>query len=633
MPGPARGRHEYKIRVGGIFKVMTLFKNMKIRGKLLLAFFMILIITIFIAIFGAIEIRQVDSQYTYTLQYPFERYSVLGDLAVDFMDARRVTTRIAMYINDPEDPIGGINSQEQDLIALRRSIDVLIERYRVILSSDRQIAPAQREELIRAMSSFETGIHRYLDYYAAGLVSAARAGNEAEAIRLVRQGTTTADEAMTHFNFMNSFARSYMETISDDLSSKSQLAFFLLLAVAAVGTVIGLVVAVVMSGIITKPISLLASSLGDVAKGDLTKRLPEHGNDEVAAASRSFNQSMGEFSSMISAIKTKTGVLSDIGNDLASNMTETASAMNEITANIQSIKSRVINQSASVTETSATMEQVTVNINKLSGHVERQTTAVSQSSSAIEEMIANIQSVTATLSKNASNVKNLQESSETGRTSLQEVAADIQEIARESEGLMEINGVMENIASQTNLLSMNAAIEAAHAGDAGKGFAVVAAEIRKLAESSGEQSKTIGSVLKKIKESIDKITRSTDKVMSRFEIIDQGVRTVAEYEENIRNAMEEQSHGSKQILSASGLVNDITLQVKSGSVEMLEGSKEVIQESKSLEKVTQEITDGMNEMAVGSEEVNKAVNSVNDLTGRTRESISTLVQSVSRFKV
>jgi methyl-accepting chemotaxis protein len=265
--------------------------------------------------------------------------------------------------------------------------------------------------------------------------------------------------------------------------------------------------------------------------------------------------------------------------------------------------------------------------------VEHQSTSVSQSSSAIEQMLANINSVTQTLVKNAANVKELMEASEVGRTGLQEVAADIQEIARESEGLLEINSVMESIASQTNLLSMNAAIEAAHAGEAGKGFAVVADEIRKLAESSGEQSKTISTVLKKIKTSIDKITVSTDNVLNKFEAIDGGVKTVSDQEENIRNAMEEQGAGSKQILEAIGLLNEITQQVKGGSVEMLEGSREVIQESKNLELVTQEITGGMNEMATGADQINIAVNRVNEISGQNKENIDVLVREVSRFKV
>jgi len=336
---------------------------------------------------------------------------------------------------------------------------------------------------------------------------------------------------------------------------------------------------------------------------------------------------------MISSIKSQAGALSDIGTNLASNMTETASAMNQIAANIQSIKGRVLNQSASVTETNATMEQVTVNITKLSGQVDRQTNAISQASSGLEQMIANIQSVTATLTKNVENVHALQEASETGKSSLIEVASDIQDIARESEGLLEINSVMENIASQTNLLSMNAAIEAAHAGESGRGFAVVADEIRKLAESSSEQSKTIGAVLKKIKESMDKITRSTDNVLNKFEAIDRGVKTVSEQEEAIRRAMEEQSQGSKQVLNASMQVGETTQQVRGSSIEMMEGSKEVIQESKNLERATQEITNGINEMAAGAEQVNKAVNTVNDLSGRTQENISVLAQSVVRFRV
>jgi methyl-accepting chemotaxis protein len=180
---------------------------------------------------------------------------------------------------------------------------------------------------------------------------------------------------------------------------------------------------------------------------------------------------------------------------------------------------------------------------------------------------------------------------------------------------------------------MNAAIEAAHAGEAGKGFAVVADEIRKLAENSGEQSKIISAVLKKIKDSIDKITRSTDKVLNKFEAIENGVKIVSEQEESIRNAMDEQSAGSQQILAAIGQLNDTTQLVKSGSDEMLGGSQLVIEESRNLELLTAEISGGMNEMATGADLINAAVNRVNTISGDNRNEIALLADEIKKFKV
>jgi len=386
---------------------------------------------------------------------------------------------------------------------------------------------------------------------------------------------------------------------------------------------------------IVKPILGVTSTLKDISEGegDLTRKITTSAKDEIGVLANYFNLTLEKIKNLIINIKKEASDLSRLGADLANQMSETAAAINEITSNIQSIKDRIINQSASVTETNATMEQITVNIDKLNGHVELQTNSVSRSSSAIEEMLANINSVTQTLIQNADNVKELTDASEVGRTGLHDVATDITEIAKESEGLLEINFVMENIASQTNLLSMNAAIEAAHAGEAGKGFAVVADEIRKLAESSGEQSKIISSVLKRIKESIDKITKSTDNVLQKFEAIDTSVKTVAEQETHIRNAMEEQGEGSKQILEAIGQVNGITREVKESSNIILEGSYEVIRESRDLGMTTQEISGGINEMAQGADHINAAVNNVNNLCGKNRESIDNLVREVSRFKV
>jgi len=399
--------------------------------------------------------------------------------------------------------------------------------------------------------------------------------------------------------------------------------------------IIGIILLTFIMRMIFKPAKEINNILMEISQGDgdLTKRIDKIKDNEIGELAKSFNSTLDMITNMIKNIKMETAALIDTGNELSTSMSETASAVNEITANIQSIQNRIISQSASVSETHATMEQVVVNINKLNTHVENQSLNVSSASSAIEQMVANTSSVTDTLIKNSVNVKNLEEASELGRAGLQEVAADIKEIAYQSEGLFNINSVMENISSQTNLLSMNAAIEAAHAGESGKGFAVVAGEIRKLAENSGQQSKTISDVLKKIKGAIDKMTNSTQNVLNKFEAIDSSVTTVSDQEEHIRNSMEEQQSGSKQVLEGIGNLNEITRQVKSGSLEMLEGSEEVIKESTNLEKVTQEITSGMNEMAAGANQINTAINQVNEISVKNRDNISLLVKEVARFKV
>ena len=414
----------------------------------------------------------------------------------------------------------------------------------------------------------------------------------------------------------------------------SEMTIFTLIFSVLVLVIAGLITMIAARSIV-KPIISVTNTLKDISEGegDLTKIIENNSKDEIGDLSRYFNLTLNKIRRLVLNIKNESNKLSGISHGLSSNMNETAAAVNEITVNIQNIKERVMTQSASVSQTHATMEQVTANIHKLNEHVDEQDLYVSKASAAIGEMVSSIKSVTNTLVMNNANVRLLRESSEAGRSGLQGVAEDIQEIARESEGLLEINTVMENIASQTNLLSMNAAIEAAHAGEAGKGFAVVADEIRKLAENSSGQSKTIGIVLKKIKDSIDKISMSTDNVLNKFEAIDSSVKIVAEQEDIIRNAMEEQGEGSKQVLDSVEQVNDITQEVKCGSHEMFEGAKEVILESNNLENLTSEITSGMNEMASGASQINTAIHQVNEISIQNRDGINKLIKEVSRFKV
>jgi methyl-accepting chemotaxis protein len=424
-------------------------------------------------------------------------------------------------------------------------------------------------------------------------------------------------------------------SISELVREISNLNIVTIISVIGILLIFAIFISIMISRLLS-PLGYFNTILDSFSKGNLTLAIPEHfakRKDEMGEISLSFMNAVNNIKKLIMNIKDETATLSDIGNDFASNMNETAAAINEIAANIQSINSRILNQSASVSETHSTMEELVLNINKLNGHVDNQSNSITQASDASEEMVGNIQSVTGTLVDNARNVLTLQDASEIGRTGLSEVSEDIKEIARESEGLLEINSVMENIASQTNLLSMNAAIEAAHAGEAGKGFAVVAGEIRKLAESSSEQSKTIVAVLKKIKASIDKITKSTVNVLNKFEAIDVNIKTVAEQEDNIRGAMEQQGMKSQEILNGTAKLNDITRHVTNDSNEMHKKAQDVIRESRNLEKATQEITSGMNEMTKGADQINIAVNRVKEISINNRDAINTLLNEVARFTV
>jgi methyl-accepting chemotaxis protein/CheY-like chemotaxis protein len=248
-------------------------------------------------------------------------------------------------------------------------------------------------------------------------------------------------------------------------------------------------------------------------------------------------------------------------------------------------------------------------------------------------MTANIHSVSQTLIANSKNVEALMEASERGKTVVQTVAQEIQEIAKDSEGLLEINSVMNKIASQTNLLSMNAAIEAAHAGEVGKGFAVVADEIRKLAESSGQQSKTTATMLKKIKASIDNITKSSNEVLDRYGAIDSGGKTVSLHETNIRNAMEEQEVGGQQILHAIARLKEITISVQKGSDEMSKSGDDLVKETDGFIKLSNEAMNGMSDIVNGAmTEIKTAVDHVNEVSVENNRNFDELRSETLKFK-
>ncbi|EMB33239.1 HAMP domain-containing protein [Treponema denticola] len=390
-----------------------------------------------------------------------------------------------------------------------------------------------------------------------------------------------------------------------------------------------------IAGTIVKPIKTAVSALKNIAQGegDLTVHLPIRGNDEITDLSGYFNQTISKISSSVKQVSLNTGNMEDIGNELASNMTETASAIHQISANIDGVKQQALTQAASVSETAATIEEIIRTIKQLNGSIENQAANVAESSSAIEQMVGNIASITQTLGKTDDVIKTLASATADGKDTITGANSVTQKITEESGGLLEASSVIQHIASQTNLLAMNAAIEAAHAGEAGKGFAVVADEIRKLAEESSSQGKAITSTLKLLSGEIEALSSSSKTAEEKFNAIFTLSEQVKTMSQNLMDAMREQENGSKEVLSAIRDINMVTSQVNDGSAEMLRGGENVAKEMQKLDALTRIITDSMNEMAAGALQISNAIQEVNDISQKNKASIQNLVEEVGKFKV
>lgn len=396
---------------------------------------------------------------------------------------------------------------------------------------------------------------------------------------------------------------------------------------------VSLIISLLMSRRISRNVLMINTDVDNLERGDLTVSCSVAAKDELGFLGRNLNR----FTSSLSDSVRRIGRAADhsrLAQQELSGATEEASAAaRQMQVNTDLIRKQIDILDSSVGDSSGAVGQIAAGIEETDRELEGQIAMVEESSAAVTQMIASIQNVGRITDMGADTTNELTQAASAGSDMLGETISVISSVQEGINGIGNITAIIQGIASRTNLLAMNAAIEAAHAGDAGRGFSVVADEIRKLAEASAKNSREISGILGQMVDNIHSANRAGQDTRESFTRLNERVNDVKKAYDSIQLSMKELEVGGGEILKAMNELNDVSARVGRSSRQIRNQSVLVGESVEKVQRVSGEVTGGVKEIASGLGQVYTTMEHLVGLSREISQIGDRLDQSISVFTV
>src|SRR6056297_666439 len=420
-----------------------------------------------------------------------------------------------------------------------------------------------------------------------------------------------------------------------EMYSPIQTLAFILTGILVAALMLTLLVVSSVSRNVGRVLGDIAGNLEEIGQGDLTTHIEvDNWSTETRQASKTLHDAVVvNMRNAVNSVKHSVSESYEVKNDLAAASEQTAAALNQIDANIGSITTRIERLNQQIDTNAGHINNMSSHFDEVLQQITEQSSMVEESTASMNEMMSSLMNVANITSQRQQSVLQLTESSQKVSSQMDEANRLFTEgVTAKIDTIQGAAAAIRKIAAQTNLLAMNAAIEAAHAGDAGRGFSVVAEEIRSLSEISTTNSANIAEALKEVVKSIEQAGTLFGEVQSSFAVTNTETKETLNAFQEIESSTSELSDGGKQILSAMTSLESTSERIKEKTNELSSGVQDILESDQNIGNLSVENLSGIKEISVGVHEVSEAMQSVNDLNTKLGDAIEEIESGVAIFR-